>query len=240
MINPKMNLPTTLRSGYLLAHGLRPLFQNPRRYCRGFLAIKLLVKTIILASLLFVLIAPLILLNQGLAFKKTSDLLFFLHRGLGIYAFSLIFLALLMGSTISLLDRFFTPGKAFVTHRIIAIVAFVLSLLHPLFLFSTYLSEGNLSYIIPFQTGTNLFYFFLGIFALMLLILTVTSALLRFRLGPKWLFIHRFNYLIFWLIFFHGLNLGVDTKTSFAGFLYLTYGAIVGIVTIRRLLIYRI
>lgn len=202
--------------------------------------VRLLAKTIILVFLFFVMIAPIILINQDLNFKKTSDLLFFIHRGLGLYAFSLVFLTLVMGSTITLLDRLFTPGKAFLFHQVIASLGFSLSILHPILLLSTYISEGNLGYILPFVTGTNLFYFFLGGFALLLLILTVTSALLRFKLGPKWLFIHRFNYLIFWLVFFHGLNLGVDTQTSFARLLYLTYGAIVGIVTIRRLLIYRI
>ncbi len=201
---------------------------------------KSFIKVFILIFLLFILIVPIILINQELSFKKTADLLFFIHRGLGLYAFSLIFLALVMGSTITLLDRLFTPGKAFVIHQVIASSGFTLAILHPVFLFSTYLLEGNLSYVIPFLSGINLFYFLLGIFALLLLILTVTSALLRFRLGPQWLFIHRLNYLVFWLIFFHGLNLGTDTQTYFARIIFLAYGLIVSAITIRRLLVYRI
>jgi|Napbiome12C3dose_1001474.scaffolds.fasta_scaffold00001_24 DMSO/TMAO reductase YedYZ heme-binding membrane subunit len=201
---------------------------------------KLFIKVIIFIFFLFVLSVPIILINQDLSFKKTADLLFFIHRGLGLYAFSLIFLALVMGSSITLLDRLFTPGRTFIVHQIIASLGFALAILHPASLLSTYISEGNLSYVIPFLLGINLFYFLLGIFALLLLILTVSSALLRFRLGPRWLSIHRFNYLVFWLVFFHSLYLGVDTQLSFARVIFLIYGVIVAVVTIRRILVNRV
>lgn len=201
---------------------------------------KLFIKVIIFIFFLFVLSVPIILINQDLSFKKTADLLFFIHRGLGLYAFSLIFLALVMGSSITLLDRLFTPGRTFIVHQVIASLGFALAILHPASLLSTYISEGNLSYVIPFLSGINLFYFLLGISALLLLTLTVASALLRFRLGPRWLFIHRFNYLVFWLVFFHSFYLGVDTETNFARVIFLTYGVIVAAVTIRRILVNRV
>lgn len=194
-----------------------------------------LAQAIILTLLTLVLLSPVILISPNLYFQKGADILFLVHRLFGLYAFSLIFVALVMGSEILFLDRIFTPGTAFRTHQLIGKVAFTLALLHPVFLYSTYFLENNLSYILPFQTGTNFFFYFLGVMALALLILTVSFALLRFTIGPRWLSIHRLNYFIFWLIFFHSLNLGVDLQTKDAQLLYITYGIVVGILTVRRI-----
>lgn len=195
---------------------------------------------LLLLSLVFILLAPIFLLKSQLNIRNATDVIFFLQRASGLYAFSLIFIAIIMGSAMNVVDRFFPADKVFSFHKIVGKTAFVLAILHPVFLYSTYLPDKNLNYILPFQGGINLFYLSLGIIALILLTLTVSVALLRFRIGLKWLYIHRLNYLIFWLIFFHGLNLGVDTQTSFARFLFITYGVVVAILTIRKILIYRI
>lgn len=195
---------------------------------------------LLLLSLVFILLAPIFLLNSQLNIRNATDVIFFLQRASGLYAFSLIFIAIIMGSAMNVVDRFFPADKVFSFHKIVGKTAFVLAILHPVFLYSTYFLAGNLSYILPFQQGSNIIYYSLGILALLLLIVTVAAALARFRIGIKWLYIHRLNYLIFWLIFFHGLNLGVDTQTSFARFLFITYGVVVAILTIRKILIYRI
>lgn len=197
-------------------------------------------QSLILISFFIVLSAPVILLSQDLTIRKSADFLFFLQRASGLYSFSLIFIAIIMGSAMNVVDRFFPADKVFSFHKIVGKTAFVLAILHPVFLYGTYFLVGNLSYILPFQQGSSIIYYSLGILALLLLIVTVAAALARFRIGIKWLYIHRLNYLIFWLIFFHGLNLGVDTQTSFARFLFITYGVIVAILTIRKILIYRI
>lgn len=201
---------------------------------------KLLAKIIILALFLSVLLVPIVLLNQNIIFKKPADVLFFIQRGLGLYAFSLIFIAIVMGSAMDVIDRFFPADKVFSFHKIVGKSAFTLSLLHPVFLYSTYFLEGNLNYVLPFQEGSSIIYYSLGILALLLLTVTVLAALLRFRIGIKWLYIHRLNYLIFWLIFFHSLNLGIDTQNSLARGLFMTYGTVVAILTIRKFLVYRI
>lgn len=196
---------------------------------------------LLLLSLVFILLAPILLLKSQLNIRNATDVIFFLQRASGLYAFSLIFIAIIMGSAMNVVDRFFPADKVFSFHKIVGKSAFTLALLHPIFLYSTYLSEHNLNFVSPFLKGTtNLFYFSMGILALSLLTISVGAALARFRIGIKWLYIHRLNYLIFWLIFFHGLNLGVDTQTGFARFLFITYGVVVAILTIRKILIYRI
>ncbi len=197
---------------------------------------RLLAKVIILNLLLLILLIPIILLNQNIIFRKTADILFFIHRGLGLYAFSLIFIAIVLGSAMNIVDRFFPADKVFGLHKLVGKLAFTLVILHPIFLYSTYLVEGNLNYVLPFQEGSGIIYFSLGILALLLLTISVGAALLRFKIGIKWLYIHRLNYLIFWLIFFHSLNLGIDTQTSFAKSIYIAYGTVVAILTIRKFL----
>ncbi len=197
-------------------------------------------QTIILILLFLILSAPIVLLWPQLEIRNLNDVLFLFQRAAGLYAFSLIFIAIILGSAMNIIDRFFPADKVFSIHRIVGKSAFALALLHPVFLYSTYFLEGNLNYVLPFQEGSGIIYYSLGILALVLLIVTVGAALARFRIGIKWLYIHRLNYLIFWLIFFHGLNLGVDTQTNFARFLFVTYGFVVAILTIRKILIYRI
>lgn len=197
---------------------------------------KKLFQIIILILPLIILLFPAILLLQSFNITKEADIIFFIHRALGLYAFSLIFLAIISSSAMSLVDRIFPADKVFKTHQIIGGLAFAMAMLHPVFLYSIYFLEGNLNYILPFQQGNNMIYFSFGILAYVLLIITVTAAILRFRLGPRWLYIHRLNYFIFWLIFFHGLNLGVDLTAQPARLLYMTYGVIVGILTIRKIL----
>jgi DMSO/TMAO reductase YedYZ heme-binding membrane subunit len=132
------------------------------------------------------------------------------------------------------MDQVFPADKIFNFHQFVGKLAFVLVISQPVFLFATFFFERNLNYIIPFWKGSNFFYFSFGILALLLFILTVGAALMRFRIGLKWIYIHRLNYLIFWLIFFHSLALGVDLQSQQAKLLYISYGIIVGFLTIRR------
>lgn len=197
-------------------------------------------QSLLLLFLVFILSVPIVLLKSQLNIRNSTDVLFFLQRASGLYAFSLIFIAIILGSAMNIVDRFFPADKVFSIHKIVGKSAFTLAIFHPIFLYSTYLLEHNLNYVLPFLEGSSIIYFYLGILALLLLTVSVGAALLRFKIGIKWLYIHRINYLIFWLIFFHGLNLGVDTQTSFARSIFITYGTVVAILTIRKFLIYRI
>lgn len=197
-------------------------------------------QSLLLLFLVFILSAPIVLLKSQLNIRNSTDVLFFLQRASGLYAFSLIFIAIIMGSAMNVVDRFFPADKVFSIHKIVGKSAFTLAIFHPIFLYSTYLLEHNLNYVLPFLEGSSIIYFYLGILALLLLTVSVGAALARFKIGIKWLYIHRINYLIFWLIFFHGLNLGVDTQTSYARSIFITYGIVVAILTIRKFLINRI
>lgn len=185
--------------------------------------------------MLIVLLMPIYLVSRNLFIEKPADILFLVHRMLGLYAFSLIFIQIIIGSTRPLLNRLFPAGAVLQNHMRLGKIAFSLALLHPVFLYSTNLLENNLSYVAPYLKETNLLFYSLGIFSLLLLILSIGAALFRSRIGLKWIYIHRINYVIFWLIVIHSLNLGSDVRSPFGQTIYLIYGSVVTVLTLRRI-----
>lgn len=199
--------------------------------------IKKLIQISILIILGIILLTPPVFVLPNVHIQKISDYLFLIHKFLGLYAFSLIFIQMVAGSYMLWLDRYF-PGKIYNIHIFIGKSAFTFAILHPIVLYSTFFIEKNLSYINPFLDGVNLIYFSFGVFAYLLLIISVLAALLKHIIGTRWIYLHRLNYLIFWLIFFHSVNLGEDTQSFFSKQVYIVYGTVVGIITVRKVLIW--
>lgn len=193
----------------------------------------------LISTLFVVLILPIFLLEGGFSFTKNSDLLFLIHRILGIYAFSLIFIQIILGSLRDVLNKFFPNNKLLKFHMGFGKIAFLLSILHPSLLFATYFTEKNLSYIWPFLEGESVIYFSFGVLALVALIISVSAAIFRLKIGPRWIYLHRLNYLIFWLVFFHSAKLGVDIHSDLAAWMYRIYGAIIAVLTARRIYLLR-
>lgn len=189
----------------------------------------------LLAGLAAVLLFPIYLLWGNFTLTNIqADNLFLIHRIAGLYAFSLIFLQTVIGSTRVPLSQYFPPAKVLSFHMGSGKIAFLLALLHPALLYATYLFTSDFSYIDPFLAGEGAFYFNLGITAVLILILTVVAALMRAKIGPRWVTLHRLNYLVFWLIFFHSRNLGVDTHTQTAEIVFTIYAVIVAGVSLRK------
>lgn len=185
-----------------------------------------------------ILLFPILLLKDNLTVSTKSDVLFLIHRALGLFAFSLIFLQIILGSSRALLSKIFVPSAILKTHMSLGKFAFVLSLLHPTLLFATYFTQHNLNLVTAYFHGITFFYYLLGVFALILLIVSLTAAIFRFVIGSRWIYLHRINYLIFWLIFFHSIRLGEDTQTDLAKAMYLVYGTTVGALTLRKIYIW--
>lgn len=185
-----------------------------------------------------VLLFPLYLIKDSLSFADSSDLLFLLHRILGLYAFSIIFIQIILGSGRSLLGKIFSPSLVLKTHMNTGKLALLLVLLHPTLLYLTFFTKGDLSYVTAFMQGESLLYFAMGVTALILILISGFVAIYRLSIGPKWVYIHRINYLIFWLIFIHSFKLGVDVQNTPSQMIYLLYGTVVGALTIRKIFLW--
>lgn len=195
---------------------------------------------LLLLTLLIILILPIFLTAGGFSFTNSSEFLFLIHRLLGIYAFSLIFIQIILGSLRDVLNKFFPSNKILKFHMSTGKIAFLFSVLHPSLLLATYFTEKNLSYLFPFLEGESVIYFSFGILALVAMFISVLAAIFRLRIGPKWIYLHRLNYLIFWLVFFHSAKLGVDVHSDLAAWMYRIYGAIVAVLTARRIYLLRL
>lgn len=182
-----------------------------------------------------ILVLPFYLVTQNLSVRNAADFLFLLSRLFGLLAFSLIFLQIVIGSGRFFLNSLFPAGMLLKAHMTIGKIAFGLVILHPLLLLSTHFIPHRVDYLTGYFVTGNLFFLLLGITALTLLCITVSAALLRFKIGPKWINLHRLNYVVFWLIFVHGINIGFDTQSSFVRIIYFLFGTVVALLIFNRI-----
>lgn len=195
------------------------------------------IKSLLIFLAALVIILPLYLTKNSLSFSTPTEALFSTHKLLGLFAFSLIFLQIVMGSGRQILGKVFNQATVLKTHIKTGHLAFCAAILHPILLYSTYLTEKNLSIPNSFQSGESIIYYYMGVLAWTLLFISVLAAIFRFKIGPKWIYLHRINYLIFWLAFFHSLKIGLDTQTLQAQIIYIIYGSIVAALTLRKIVI---
>lgn len=129
----------------------------------------------------------------------------------GLLAFTLIWLQIMIGTFMRHLLRVF-PG-IFRFHRFEGILALTFSLLHPGLLF---FSLGWDYFKFEFITPEQRLFLVLGYLAVTILLTTVTTALLYRHplLIRNWRWVHRLNYLVLPLIFFHSKNLGGDLQSQ--------------------------
>lgn len=162
----------------------------------------------------------------GLAFLEGADwpranrLLFPLA---GLYAFTLVWLQVMIGSNRRWLQSLF-PG-ILRYHRWQGAFAFLLAMLHPLLLIGGIGLEAYLrdAFVAP---DLVLFVWF-GRLALFLLALTVATALLRRLqwLRRRWHAIHYLNYVIFVLVWIHSWMVGSDIRATGLRWLWLAFAA---------------
>lgn len=166
----------------------------------------------------------------GLDFKTLNLALFPL---LGLYAFTLVWFQLMIGSSRSLLRQFF-PG-IITFHRRQGVFALLFALLHPLMLL---LGIGPTAYFArTFVDPSLMLYVWIGYVQLALLILTAGTAMLMKQpwLQRRWKVIHYFNYIVFVLIWIHSWFLGADVQSTSLKYLWYFFALTAAVGTALRL-----
>lgn len=157
---------------------------------------------------------------SGVDFQTANLLLFPL---LGLYAFFFVWAQILIGSSINPLRRVFPGIEKF--HRIEGVVAFLFAVFHPAMLFFGVGLSAYLHY--EFVDPTKKVFVFMAQAALLLMFLTVGTALLRkTKLFQRvWRKIHYANYAVFALVWVHSWNIGSDVQSTNLRYLWYFFGA---------------
>lgn len=157
---------------------------------------------------------------EGADFARANRLLFPLA---GLYAFTLVWLQVMIGSNRRWLTRLW-PG-IIRYHRVEGVFAFLFAQAHPLLLIAGF---GFDSYVRDaFVSPDRVLFAWFGRIALLLLTVTVATALLwRLQwLKRRWHVIHYLNYFVFALVWIHSWVLGSDVQTTSLRWAWLFYGA---------------
>jgi DMSO/TMAO reductase YedYZ heme-binding membrane subunit len=167
---------------------------------------KLLVRILLILLAVAVILVPLVIVRQDFtAFpKEPKDALAAVSDLLALFAVSFIFLDIATGAFQPLLKKVFEPDRLRRAHIVFGVTGLVLVLVHLSLL---------LPYIGAHYAEANHVLFFFGPLALLLLLLTIGTALFRRRLNAVWRRIHFLNYLIFAFAVAHGLVVGPDRTT---------------------------
>ncbi len=159
---------------------------------------------------------------EGASFRVFAALIFPLF---GLYAFTLIWLQIMIGSNMRFLIRIWP--KALLFHQFEGMVAFLFVLTHVSLIIITYTFEQYLG--ARFLPKNLQIYGILGSFAFYFIILSTTAALFRKTsfLRKFWRKVHYLNYSVFFLVLIHSWNLGSDVQPSLLKYLWYFYGATV-------------
>lgn len=140
----------------------------------------------------------------------------------GAVAIHLLWLQIIIGMNQRRLIPLFP--KIFRVHRFIGIAALIAALLHPLLLL---VALGPAKYLtFAFVPQQLVPYVIAAEAAVLLLLLTVISALLQHRpfFAKRWRALHLLNYLVFFLIWWHGWGIGLPSRVPLAAALWIFYG----------------
>jgi len=164
---------------------------------------RLLIGTALTVLAAAAVLAPLLIARQDFtAFPKgTKDALAAVSDLLALLAVSFIFLDIVTGSFRPMLRNVFNPDRLRTAHIVFGVTGLLLVLAH-LSLLLPYISS-------PYSEANHVLFFF-GPLALLLLLLTIGTALFRKRLYEIWRRVHFLNYLVFAFAVAHGLVVGPD------------------------------
>jgi glycine/D-amino acid oxidase-like deaminating enzyme/nitrite reductase/ring-hydroxylating ferredoxin subunit/DMSO/TMAO reductase YedYZ heme-binding membrane subunit len=162
---------------------------------------------------------------------RTVELLVFPLFGL--YAFVLVWAQVMLGSSMPVWRKVFPWIEKF--HRAEGVFVLLFALIHPSLLFLAY---GPADYLAKtFVTSEQKLFVTLGQFQLLLLVLTVSTALLRnTRLVKRWWrYVHWANYLVFISAWTHSWFLGSDVQTSGLRYVWIFFGITFVISSVARI-----
>ncbi|MDP2587386.1 MAG: Rieske 2Fe-2S domain-containing protein, partial [bacterium] len=151
----------------------------------------------------------------------------------GLYAFTLIWAQVILGSSMPIWRRVYPWIETF--HRTQGIFVLLFAGLHPTLLLLAYgQAYFNYDFVLPEQQ----IFIYIGQIQLLLIILTVATALLRkTRLVKKWWrYVHWANYLVFALVWIHSWELGSDVKPTWLRFVWIFFALTVVLSLLGRIL----
>jgi hypothetical protein len=157
---------------------------------------------------------------DGADFTTSSTLLFPL---VGLYAFTFVWSQLMIGANLWFLRRLIPSLTHF--HRSQGIAVLFFALLHPLLLL---VGVGFNDYLkMEFVDPTLKLFVWLGEIQLLLILITVCSALLRRRTWMRrwWRRIHLANYMVFFSAWLHSWYLGSDIQSTDLRWLWIFFGS---------------
>lgn len=147
-------------------------------------------------------------------------------RVAGIASFVLLALTTIIGIAITtgLMFRFFSPAAAWSIHRAIGTVMLVSIVLHVgSLLFDSFLGLRISDILIPFVSFYRKTLVSLGIIGFYLMLGIVGTSLYTMTSHAKfWRFLHYFGFVMFILIFLHGVLIGTDTREWWMKVMYWT------------------
>jgi DMSO/TMAO reductase YedYZ heme-binding membrane subunit len=181
---------------------------------------KLLVRILLILLAVAVILVPLVIVRHDFtAFpKELKDALAAVSDLLALIAVSFIFLDIVTGAFQLLLKKVFEPDRLRRAHIVFGVTGLLLVFVHLSLL---------LPYIGAHYAEANHVLFFFGPLALLLLLLTIGTALLRTRLYAIWRRIHYLNYFIFAFAVAHGLVVGADRTTVAMKVVFYVFVAVV-------------
>ncbi len=169
-----------------------------RQACTGW-ARRLFQSLFVLAGLALLAVPPVVITLSGTA---GADPLWTFLRLVGLEAFMVLFLNLVLGAYRPFLARLARPRPLQRLHLLAGIAAFALALSHgaSVFIFG----------ILGYPTHG----LWIGPGVLVALFVTIASALLRTRLASYWRYLHRLNYALFLAALAHAVILGTDLRSN--------------------------
>lgn len=161
---------------------------------------------------------------EGLIGQGTSSTTYTFLRLTGFYAFTLVFIQIMLGAFMNYWRSVFGP-RVLNFHMTQGLVTYGLILAHPaLFLLNTSLGRVPNSLLLLVPKFSDPYQVYLSFGKIGFIFLTIAVFAARFRqsafLENHWRKFHILNYIAFWLIFVHSFNLGSDTHTPPFSWLY--------------------
>jgi hypothetical protein len=201
---------------------------------------KVIFFAILAGLLLLVPVTALHVTPLALVLKNSATLTNYIQRILGLTAFTLMFVQIILGAFMDKLEEKLGDW-VFRYHVIEGIIIYSLALMHPLtfMIFNHFTGAGWNPYLVFINAcllcRTPIYYYYtLGMISFWLLSITVFAGLFRKAtpwLKANWRKLHVMNYAIFLIVGAHGFLIGTDFQYQpFYTFATIAYAIVVGVV----------
>lgn len=172
---------------------------------------------------------------------SASPVTWYVARASGLMLYLALWVSTLtgLGLTTALLDRWGGRGIVFSVHAFITQIAYGFLALHLLSLAADpTVNFGPKQLLVPFATAWREPWTGLGVVAGWLTIVIGASFAIKRVIGQRaWRALHWLTFPLYGMALLHGLGAGTDSRTPWAGALYLVTGAVVVLFSCYRLLL---